>query len=214
MNVNWGKLKRTIERDFKRNPAKTGVLLALLPVAAYFIGPLCWKLLPKKGPEIAAVGTVALAPVNSASQPPIPTTTAKPVATRWLDVAAQIATDTRMASAALGGLRNPFEGEANLPIDLTQQKNELPTESASDEQASRPEDFGLQLTATIVGKNVKLATINGKQYRENATLPILHGSDSDATAAHDNSGFIVKRVAKKYVVLEREGKLYQLKLSR
>ena len=213
--MNWGKLKRTIERDFKRNPAKTGVLLALLPLAMYFIGPLCWKMLPKKGPETASVGTIALAPANSVSQLPNATTTAKKDTARWHDVATQIATDTRMTSAALGGLRNPFEGEGNLTINLAARETEIATEPASDDQeTSRPEDFGLQLTATIVGKHVKLATINGKQYRENAKLPILHGSDSAATAANANSAFIVKRVAKKYVVLERKGKLYQLQLSR
>jgi hypothetical protein len=210
--VNLGKLKRTLERDFKRNPAKTGVLLALLPVAAYFIGPLFWKMIPKTGSDGATVGSVALPAANSLVPPANATS---PRAAPWHEVAAQIASDSRMTSAAVAGLRDPFQGEEKVLVQLAEQPIEPAQEVTEDpNEETRPEDFGLQLTATIVGEHLRLATINGKQYRENAKLPILQSAEGAPNDIQGGAAFVVKRVAKKYVVLEREGKLYQLQLSR
>lgn len=216
--MNWGKLKRSLQREFKRNKAKTCVLLALLPVAGYFVGPVVWKMLPhskSRGP--AAEAATATSPTATASfVNVVPTVSvAVPATAAWHDAADWIASDARMTAAPASGLRNPFQIAVNELQRSAGQESDHDARKEVSEELRRPEDFGLQLTATIVGSRLRLATINGKQYRENATVMISNmeeaPSDPITTLV---PGFVLKTVAKKHVVLEREGKLYQLQLAR
>jgi hypothetical protein len=79
-----------------------------------------------------------------------------------------------------------------------------------------PEDLGFRLTATIVGSRVRMATINGKPYREKSAIAVPSSEDAELEpdASLNKPAFTLQAVNRKYVVLERNGRLYQLKLAR
>ena len=208
--MSLGKLKRTLHREFTRNPAKSLTLLALLPVAGYFVGPVVWKQLPgskenkPSGVAVATVDGAALATIAAASGPsPLP---------RWQDVAQWIDQDERMKSSVTAGLRDPFHPVKKIAetSDAERQTKE-PTPSAA---SLRPEDCGLQLTATIIGSGKRLATISGRLYSENSRVRFRSSDRSPNDSPPDDDSFVLQTVAKNYVVLERHGELFQLPLVR
>src|SRR5687767_10500504 len=100
------KLKRTLHREFTRNPAKSCTLLALLPVAGYFIAPLVWKQFPgTKGSGVAQATQIVVTDVASEAA----TTIAAPQASaRWHEIAKWIEKDARMKPATFASVRDPF----------------------------------------------------------------------------------------------------------
>ena len=74
--------------------------------------------------------------------------------------------------------------------------------------ARKPADLGMTLSATIVGARTKLATINGKQYREAAEIELKETNGAPTTET-----LVLKTIGQKFVVLERQGKLFRLSLS-
>ncbi len=208
-----GNLKRSLHRELTRNPAKSATLLALIPVAGYFIGPLVWKQLPfSKGgttnqPTFLAVAdngasatTTATGTVAVASPQSLP---------RWQDVAEWIGQDARMKSSTAVRIRDPFQPVSNaaeLQRNAEQKAEQEPVAAAS----VRPEDCGLELTATIVGRAKRLATINGRLYSESARVNFENNDRSQAKTPQADNAFILQTVAKNYVVLERHGELFRL----
>lgn len=214
--MNSARLKRILEREFKRNPAKTCVLLALLPVAAYFILPLVWQPFAggkPSGPSVVQASIAPVAAVTADANVPGPTVSEK----SWHQVAGSIAADPRMKAAPVMGLRNPFERDLSaLQAAAAEQKEQAQEPVEVRPQPRRPEEFGLQLSATIVGSQLRLATINGRQYRENSAvaIPQDHSGQEGTQLSPTANSFMLKTVTKKFVVLEREGKLYRLPLAR
>jgi hypothetical protein len=188
------------------------VLLALLPVAGYFIVPLVWKKGPSKSP-----GSVAILPTAQIAAPPAVVKEAA-TATEWFKVAAQIAKDTKMKPAPAQGVRNPF----HLAIAKTDTAIVEMSDSASNKSTRKAdreltvEDLGLRLTSTIVGDRIRMATINGKPYRENARIALSRSREvaADPSQPLNEPMLVLKSVDRKFVVLEHEGKLFRLPLSR
>jgi hypothetical protein len=215
--VDFGKLKRTMVREFQRSPAKTCVLLGMLPVAGYFIGPLIWKQVrPTKTPALAVARPVEIAaasPVGGA----VAGATAGAAAVTWKDAATWMEMDSLMQATIPPAARNPFQ-QAKSEQDLANAKNasagQLGQENALDNE-TRPEDLGLRLTATMVGNRIRIATINGKQYQENALINAAAGGAPEVNAKPlGGDAFVLKLVDRKFVILERNGKTYQLQLAR
>jgi hypothetical protein len=211
-NVSLQKLQRGLLREFKRSPAKSCVLLAMLPVAVYFIGPLIWKKgKPGKSPALAVVPVASKAVASAAM--------VNPPAISWQNLVQKMASDSRMRTAPPLGLRNPFQSATNiLSINAEDETKAISDQETVPEVGKlrqkelNPEEIGLRLTATVVGSRVRMATINGKPYRENARIDMLAGENESSDAAA--SQFVLKTVDRKFVVLEHNGKLYQLKLAR
>ena len=192
---------------------KTATLLALLPVAAYFILPLIWKQIPgsKESSSQQASFVVPTAIAGSGSMAATPQTALQTLQ-HWQEIAAWIAKDARMKSADAPDSRNPFQRATKVA------SVEAPPEQKGNEQnlmppKLRPEEFGLQLTVTIIGPAKRMATINGRLYPENATIKVNHGEGSETANATTDQSFVLKTVAKSHVMLERDGQLYRLSLA-
>jgi hypothetical protein len=208
--VSLGKFKKTLHREFTRNPAKSFTLLALIPVAGYFIIPPLWNLLPTaKGGKpstpstpsfVAVAGSEQVAAVNG----PLPMP-------RWQDVAVWMLQDARMKPATAVRTRDPFRPAAKPDLAQEDQEHLAGTERTATVASIRPEDCGLALTATIVGTTKRLATINGRLYAENASVQFDFPGAS-AASPPDNA-FVLKTVTKNHVVLERHGELFKLRLA-
>jgi hypothetical protein len=78
-----------------------------------------------------------------------------------------------------------------------------------------PEDMGLTLTATMVGPEIRLATINGRTYRELDW--ILTNERSDDAALDDRTtkpSFQLLKVGRRSVVLGRGGEHFELSIRK
>jgi hypothetical protein len=203
--MNPGKLKRVAIREFKRSPAKACVLLALLPVAAYFIGPLVWKKIPDSRARAVAAASGPELPTNAPAQPIVP-------ATDWWLLAEQMARDARMRAAPPRTMRNPFR-LTETPVENTTADADAAGAETEQRTESGIEQFSLRLTSTIVGQRLRMATINGKPYRENAIISFPPGESRAADGEAGSPKIVLKTVARKFVVLEHGGKLYQLNLA-
>jgi hypothetical protein len=204
--VSLGKLKRSFQREMARSPGKVWTLLALLPVAGYFIVPLIWKQLPVSKDQSATGPSVAAATVAT-----IPELVGSATSFRWQEVASWMAQDVRMKSASASELRNPFQ-KVITPEELARKAELEAKEKIQAAPSLRPEDLGLQLTATIVGQGKRFATINGRLYAEGARVRIGQGVMAPA-AGSDQEAFVLKTVAKNYVLLERRGKPFRLQIA-
>jgi hypothetical protein len=187
-------------------------LLAMLPVAAYFIGPLVWKRIP--GGKVR----VAQAAPRSGLIEEAPGTTAE-LLPDWQTVVEQMSADVRMRAAPARAMRNPFQLAGTPAQNIAAAATDETADHDHAQQEARdtgPEPVGLRLTATIVGQRLQMATINGKPYRVNARIPLPsdEASSPEGGAAPSRPTFVLKSVARKFVVLEHDGKLYQLNLAR
>jgi hypothetical protein len=139
------------------------------------------------------------------------------VVSDWQAVAEWIASDLRMRPAPPQGVRNPFQRFAAQPgtADAGSPEGSTGPRTSSDGRRLDPSDLGLRLTATIVGDRVRMATINGKPYRENARIT-FPGEDAsqDPGQISQEPALILKSVDRKFVLLERDGQLFRLHLAR
>lgn len=210
--MNWQKLRRTLVREFQRSPGKTCLLLALLPVAAYFIVPLLGTKEAKGHGAVQPAAAPVAAAVAAASVPGA-------AARTWHELVEWMANDVRMRTAPHGGARNPFRrsGDDRTATNQDETAHEVPEIEAKERpQELSPSEMGLRLTATIVGSRVRMATINGRRYREQAPIAVGSAPADDGVegARQMDTPFVVKTISRKHVVLERNGKLYPLEMAR
>ncbi|MGE0758307.1 MAG: hypothetical protein AB7O38_14865 [Pirellulaceae bacterium] len=222
--MNWRKWHRTMVREFQRSPGKSLLLVAMLPIAAYFVGPLVWKSLP------SARGSVSPATVTKAlvaASPFVPcldgdTASKSSSPASWHELREWMQQDRRMRSAPFQGLRDPFRAVAAVasPTEVADAEEERTEASGKDTPLSElkpdlsPEELGLHLTATIIGKRIRMATINGKPYRERATIDVSAENRRRDDDSLPSASFVLKSVQRKSVTLERNGALYELELAK
>lgn len=203
MAVDLAKWKRTLQREFMRSPAKTGTLLAMLPVAGYFIVPLFVKTSPTTASSTDSAPVSLVAPVVAAES------TAATSEVSWRQLATLLAEDARMHPTAAVGPRDPFRPVASFAKPEDEGPNG--TKPVVDPRQT-PQDFGLQLTATIVGQTRRLATINGHLYPESAEIPVPAAATAPEATTSEPIRFTLRSVAKDHVTLERDGKQFELKV--
>lgn len=180
--MNVGKLKRVAIKEFARSPAKTGILLAALPVALYFCVPLLFGAGKKSAP---AIGEHAAATVSKPADFVLHTKANEeappsPSAIGWVAAARALDNDLLAVPAIIADARNPFAAivqdkndESSDAGDVGEQVAQSETEQESEKSINQNavainpiQALGLQLTATMVGQRSRLATINGKTYEE------------------------------------------------
>jgi hypothetical protein len=117
-------------------------------------------------------------------------------------------------------MRNPFrlapavEAAQVAESDRNQSKPEPETIDGTEPPELSPSELGFRLTATIVGSQVRMATINGKPYREQSSIVVASERGATQERVGPETAFTLVSVGRKHVVLERNGKLYQLELAR
>lgn len=204
-DVNLAKVKKGLQKELMRNPAKTATLLALLPLAAYFIVPLVWKKDAKTGGNVALAAAI-VAPTAA----PFAASNFQPGIPDWRQTSQWLAQDSRLRPRRDFGERNPFAGATPPPVE--ESEPEAVDESVGTAAPVTPAELGLQLSATVIGPRTRLATINGRTYAERAQIRIKQMAGDDGS--QPVLTMELRSVAKNFVVLEYGGGIYRLPLQR
>jgi hypothetical protein len=194
--MSLARVQKQLMRDLKRSPAKAGALLLLCVVALYFWAPLVagwFGKTPAKAAMQPEAGAMPVTPAAVAS----PAVATVP----WQKVIEGMESDRRMQSAQLGALNSPPFGlqrpDAADPDEAPQQP--AAAAIAADMNLS---ELGLKLSSTMLGSRRRVAVINGRPYAEGVELEV--GSDLV---------FLVARVTERSVLLERDGKRFELSME-
>lgn len=208
-----GQLKKKIAKEFAKSPAKTVVLIALCPVALYFVVPL---FLPAKPlvdeAQRAKVITSNLAPATMplASISALASFSSGPnwqQLNRWMD-----ADGRRKPGLIAADQRSPFQPPA-IEVEDTVTVREDPVEESVAGPAFSREAFaamGFKLTGTLVGHHSRSATINGRRYLEGA---VLTSAPNKPRSSAGEKAFVLKHVGARHVDLELDGLSFRLELN-
>jgi hypothetical protein len=214
--MNLERIQRIAYRECTKSPLKTGILLALCPLALYFIAPLVWpgKLSsrsnqPKRAQVLEQASAISVPAVTVAAARTSGTLPAWQEIVRWRQL-------DRFATpaASAGTTRDPFKALEDdapaAPKAAPDRESERPDVNAE----QTPEEFGIALTATVVSPRTRLATINGMTYREGALVPIEANEPSRSSHGSKRPSFRLLKIQPNHVVLERFGNEHVLKLPR
>lgn len=172
------KLLKQLQRDFKRNPKKAGMLGLLFLVAGWFWIDLIFPKQEKRPVKPTAATAAPVAAVVS------PATVAAAPTLRWQDLRRALETDPRMQSVSLpedGARRNPFVAVITVDAEFDDVVAERLAEIAAEQEASTitPEEASpllntmpLVLSSTIVGGRKSRAVINGRGFDLGATIGV------------------------------------------
>lgn len=229
--MNVGKLKRVAIKEFKKSPAKTCILIGLLPVALYFCVPL-----------FLGTGKTSAVAVPTPGKADFILPTPNPKATQqnpgpksWVSVASNLDSDLLALPAALPKKsRNPFAwlvtevpaNEAEADVEQNDEEPGLTQEELQKLEQQRDAlaksrdpiaELELQLNATMVGKRARLATINGKSYEQGESIHVMiiesiMGSTNEEEEQVTNKELKLLHVDRQFVVVEMDGKQHQLQL--
>ncbi|MBC7855693.1 MAG: hypothetical protein IAF94_19865, partial [Pirellulaceae bacterium] len=212
------KLVKTLRRDLTANPLKAGVLGVLLLGGMYFWGPLIWKWVGKKGaaaPDMAVVPSSSPSSSSGSSGGGLPTSGAgesKETGPGWREVRDRRKADPLARSA---DFRPPWSQIFQVAATVT--KAEEPEVEVQTKQPAEvdPRNLGLVLQGVAIGPQGKKAIISGKVYREQDSITVSRDSDATRNENGQRSDvvFTLLRVYRKMVVVEREGKVWELKLT-
>ncbi len=230
--MNIGSLGKTLKAEVARNPTKTAVLGLLFAVAVWFWFPLIKKWTTSDvQPPVATAVPVSTAPVAAA--PVVPLTVAsvtEPIVASgeesigWEEIERLRVADELCQSIEIGLERlNPFG--SHFKQTVVDQDDESPPLITDDlpgdvELEITPARLGIVVSSTLVAGRYRMATIQGRSFRERDALKISAGKagldlggDSDLSA-RSVIKFVVARIEEDRVLLERNGKQYWLKLRK
>lgn len=209
--MNLGQLKKKIIREFAKSPAKTCTLIALCPVALYFLVPL---FLPAKSKVIASQKAQVIAPTaNLSATAPLASDTAVPPprsGPTWGQLNAWIEADARRLPGTVNQLqRDPFQAPVAVVEELPD-SDELPVEDLGPPEFAEEAFAALRfkLTGTLLGRQTRSATINGRRYLEGEqVLPA-----KERIAAAGKRVFVLRQVGARHAILELNGQPFRLEL--
>jgi hypothetical protein len=203
--VNLGQLKKKVAKEFAKSPAKTITLIALCPVALYFIVPL---LLPKK-PKIDEEQRIKVIATDIQPTTTLATGAALvlpvSIGPTWEQLIRWIDADVRRKSGSIAtDQRNPFQAPVVAAPDIVEDGGDPPEDTFAPPEFTQ-ETFvalGIKLTGIVLGRHTRSATINGKRYVE--------GAEVSPIAEHV---FVLTHVAARMAILELDGAQFRLKLD-
>ena len=188
-----GKLGKQIARELRQNPKKGVILAGMCVVALYYWVPILRRWSSDKTPATATTAS-ATAPEQQTT-----VTSRRGARRRWEEVAKAIDGDPQMQPVDVGLAWNPF-----ATADETEQKEELETTPPESVTATAPQEAGLQLQSTIVGKHRQTAVING----------VAYSTGNWVVAPNDtNIRYRLLEITEDAVILERHGQRYTLALD-
>ena len=186
-----GKLGKQIARELRQNPKKAVILAGMCVVALYYWVPILRRWSSADASPVSKPAS-ATAPTQ-----PTPTSTRGAVR-RWEEVAAAIDADPQMQPVEVNVSWNPFA----VP-DRDEEASQTEPEPEPD-TATTPQDVGLELQSTIVGKHRQTAVINGVAYGTGNWVP----APEDPTIRYR-----LIEITHDTVTLERHGRRYTLTLE-
>jgi hypothetical protein len=197
------RIKKQLLRDIKKSPAKAASLGALTLVAVYFWAPLAMSWLGggTKAPTTDAAQIVL--PITQVAPPIAPQIGAAqvPAGPPWQQRVEWMASDPNMQPAELAAeASSPFQGSVvQSPHDVEPAGGSI---GVASQVGTRLEPLGLKLSSILVGKQRRVAVINGRPYAEGREI-----------AAENDRVFKVAKVAERHVVLERNGQRFELAIA-
>ncbi len=201
--MSLARVQQQLMRDIKRSPMKASVLALLCIVALYFWAPLVVGWFGSEKPKKTNVATAPTAAVAQPTQPDAaaPVLPAPGAVFAWQSLVEGIKHDPRMQSATLAELRT-------RPFGLVQTQKPTEPDETSPTWAGTPKtqrdmsQLGLKLSSTMLGRR-RVAVINGRPYAEGSQVE-----------AGDDLVLTVARVTERSVLLEHEGKRFELTIVR
>jgi hypothetical protein len=196
------KLVRRLKRELTANPKKGAALAVLLAVAIWFWLPLVEKFWGQKPEENVANKTkpVAASAVADTANAAEAGDANKLTNDHWKQVVDWIHNDPMMKPQfPTSGARNPF-GPSEARRLAREEANR--TAAPPPPPDATPQESGLVLSSTVIGARMRTAMINQRAYHEGQIVK----------APKDEDRFKLVRIETNYVVLENNGKQYQLKL--
>ncbi len=205
-----------LAREVKASPKKAAALGLLLVVALYYWVPLVQEWMSAR--EVHADLAVALpaaeratpaavaSPASETSVEPAPGASAdQPFGGwPWQAVVSTMEGDprTRPVAEPPSG-RDPFRPVVR---EIAQEKpDDEPEEAAPAELAeTTPEALGIELSSTLIGPQRRLALINGR--------PFLEGRRIAWQKDGQSLEFLLREVRPKSIILEREGRQFELQI--
>jgi hypothetical protein len=206
--VSINKLGKRLRRELKANPKKAAVLGLLVIGALCFWAPLLRSWIsPGKATSAAGKSSPAVVPVAGTLATPTADGAAenKRPSHSWEQIVALIERDPRTRAATkLPGRPDPFHEVVSKEEEQQAAAEKEAKEAKTAEAPLDPQGLGMVLSSTIIGPNRRVALINGKAYPEGGQV-VLGGSEHPTE-------FRLTRVHPKGVVLERDGKLFEVNL--
>lgn len=194
------KLGRRLRREASGNPKKVWALGILLLVAGTAWLRLMAGWMSAESPDGATSGPSTAATAADATPASPSEVKPKPFGS-WRTIANAIDADALMQSADLAstirGRESPFQKPPGL--DAEREDAAAPAEVIPDRR--KPSEVGLVLDSTVVGRRKSTALINGRVYQPGRKI-----------AAADGLVFTLLQVHPKRVILERDGRQYELSL--
>jgi hypothetical protein len=209
--VQADKYKKALWKEFTRSPAKTATLLIMLPVALYFCAPLFKGFLPTKSKQHPAKVLPKQDPFLAITQAAEATPVETETVSRWQDVANWMKRDVLASATNVSpAMRNPFAGSATSDSDDENDEQGDENVEAAHDAADQFGKLDLQLTATMVGSTVKLATINGEVFREGQVIPVVIEQSGRRRPIQIEA--TLSQIERRAVVLECDGTVRRLQL--
>jgi hypothetical protein len=171
----------------------------------YFIVPLLLGGSDTEGKprrRAVAVEPAPVAPLAAATP-----SASQPTDREWRTVTALRLADPFMASVStIPGDRNPFRFPGTAAPLVASEDGQRGEQSTAPDRSESIDPGQFILTATVYGSSIRLATINGRTYREQQ---FLRSSDD----ASDLLPWIVSRVGPNFVILELDGREHMVRLQ-
>jgi hypothetical protein len=203
------KLLKQLQRDFKRNPKKAGMLGLLFLVCGWFWLPLILPKEEKKPVKPTAATSAATAVVA------VPAAASAAPAMRWQDLSRVLENDPRMKSFTAPievARRDPFT-EKVVEHDVDAEFNNYVAGLLAEEDAEltiTPEEasplldsFPLSLSSTIVGGRTPRAVINGRAFDRGAVI-----------TTRNELPVVVSVIEPRRVIIEWNGSRRELRILR
>jgi len=222
--MNTENLGARLKAELARNKAKSSVLGVMCLVAAYFWVPLLGNWFGGDTSDELDVAAESAQPSDvQFDNEPAKAKTDQGKSLDWRTAVARLREKPLLGSIETFSLtRNPFadlsvpdvvealEHEEETEQEETEQPVELPPEPRTFEE------LRLVLNGIMVGNHSRMATVNGKTYREGQEISVVTAND----AGHGSAGSllaeekaVIKSIHSEYVVVSYDGRLYKLGLE-
>lgn len=222
--MNSDGLMARLKAELGRNKAKSAVLAGMCLVAAYFWVPLVGKWLSNgSDTDVATVNSAdALAVPAQVAAINEQSVTAEPV--DWETAMSRLREEPLMTSIDSFSLtRNPF---ANLSIpdaikslqdeEEREEETESHLEIAADTTPPKFDELGLLLSGTMVGSRSRMATVNGKSYREGEEITTAVGNTANEETLGPRAAettLVMQEIHSQFVIVSYGGERHTLRLQ-
>jgi hypothetical protein len=196
--MNLTRIQKQLAKDIRKSPAKAAALAALTLVALYAWAPLLFRA-GSASETIKASGAASQPVAAEQAAPPAATAPTTGLPVHWATLASWMDTDPRMRPATLHvSTLRPFSRDAVV----SDEPDEQPAAVSESVASLDPQSLGLKVSSTMLGKQRRVAVINGRPYPEGRQLQVSN-----------ELAFTVVEVGLRHVVLESAGQRFELPVA-